>query len=60
MKSRKSDRKMPNVPMKVQISTQVGVEHVPTSTAGSRDAEPPTMMTKRSNHMPAFTNMQTK
>ena len=29
MKSRKSDRKIPNVPMKVQMSTQVGVKNAP-------------------------------
>ena len=32
---------------------------IPRKTEGSRGASAPTMMMKRSNHMPAFTHMQT-
>ena len=59
MNSRKSEVKIPSVPMYVQMSTQVGINRPQEEGRKSR-CNPPTMMMKRSNHMPAFTHMQTK
>src|SRR5438552_1709257 len=58
-KSRKSEVKIPSVPMYVQMSTHVGINRPHDDGIKSR-CNPPTMMMKRSNHMPALTHMQTK
>src|SRR5439155_19428832 len=58
-KSRKSEVKIPSVPMYVQMSTQVGINRPHDDGIKSR-CNPPTIMIKRSNHMPALTHMQTK
>src|SRR5471030_2271883 len=56
--NRKSERKSPKLPVKVMMSTQVG-EYMPQLPGRKSFAIDVTMMTKRSNHMPAFTHMQT-
>src|SRR5205823_5128145 len=57
--NRNSEVKMPSVPIKVQMTTQVGMKKPQEDGRKSR-CNPPTMMMNRSNHMPAFTHMQTK
>src|SRR5881398_4192092 len=59
MKSRKSERKIPWVPMNVQMSTQVGMNK-PHELGRKSRCNPPTIMMKRSNHIPALTHMATK
>src|SRR6266446_9684270 len=54
IKRRKSERKMPNVPAKVPISTQVGW-YICQEEGRKSVASEVTIMTKRSNHIPAFT-----
>src|SRR5205823_1926637 len=59
MKRTKRERKIPWVPIKVQISTQVGMNK-PHELGSKSRCNPPTMMMKRSNHIPAFTHIETK
>src|SRR5207237_8308308 len=55
MKSRKSDRKIPWVPMKVQMSTDVGMNKLQELGRKSR-CDPPTMMMKRGNNITEMTH----
>src|SRR5207253_969264 len=59
MKRRKRERKIPWVPIKVQMSTQVGMNK-PHELGRKSRCNPPTMMMKRSNHIPTFTHIETK
>ena len=55
MKSRNRVVKSPNVPINVQISTQVGW-NMPHADGMKSRASVVAMMTKRSNHIPMFGN----
>ena len=57
MKSRNNVPKSPNVPMNIQMSTQVGWNCAQAEGRKSRERVV-AMMTKRSYHMPAFGNWQ--